>query len=777
MLECFDPTGRGLVLRPRFLRLLGSILPSGKQSKLEELVAASGAAQGEAVDVRRFMAFLYGKERGKSKDQPAVQEAWIHTASTRTPEDSLNFEPSQADMSSQIDHMPGSMDQYPLSEDLRTNRVQNRASLFRMVRSQQVRLLRLDFIVEWFESNARPMPRRQDLPAKAFLNVGAMSAAEKEKLEIIAVSASWTSERHADPARYHLATLAELARRFRDSSPADEDEGEQVGRGASDGRPVGVFWDWVSLVQEPRSPQESTLYAQAMENIGQWYVNSTVTKWFLASMPKEQPSWPASSIGWRCFEREAACLATPHQQLLWISDEIRSELLLQSSSRPEFVDDFRASRGDVLQLGRSYANLTSTAKAVRRPPLSIDDFNAEIEKCHFESPSDREKFAKPQYAQAFHACVTDAAEHEFANMGFSTEDMVKFLQMLEANVEQLKVLRLPGNSRHEVSLNDLVALATRKSRGFQELACAGNLRMGGTVMSIVALGRTLRVLNLSKTQVTGNLQDLYGATLLSELNLSAAQVEGDIRHLSALPKLSKLDLHTSKVSGDIVVLSGLGHLEEVYLHWTAVSGDVSGLGTSRRLMKVYLNDTRVVGTLQGVSQLPSLQEVDLSSTQVGGDVAHLGSLRGLTKLRLWWTQVYGDVGWFAAHTELRELDLFKTQVQGDIGYLKMLRKLTKLDLDLTNVGGNVVSLVTLKSLRTLSLQSTEVVGDVEDIATLPELTELDVRFTQVGGDATSLMCLKNLQLAGLSDTQVVGDRRGLERYVQRNQNRMRGRFW
>jgi len=772
MLECFDPTGRGLVVRQRFVRLLASVLPVGKHTKIEDLVAASGAEKGGAVDVRRFMHFLYGtSDSPTNKTKYPAQDAWMqgtsHTASasTRTPEDScFEFAPAEN----------GEAAPEALA-------VQSRATLFEMVRKQQVRLLRLDFLIDWYESSASPMPRRQDLPNGAFLHVDAMSPADRDALELVAVSAAWTHDTHADEGRHHLATIVELGRRLRSSRDAPDGQGLRPAN-----RPIGVYWDWVSLHQAPRTPLEEGLYNQALENIAAWFLNSTVTKWLLASAQqdelsspsrKAQPTPGASSSrtrgpksGWRMLERQVACLATPQMQVLWISEEIRQTLLSGGAVQPGAIHE--ASLQYEPHGLHTYSKTATAAKASRKAPLTIELFDLEMDRCYFLNSADREKLVKPQYARAFHAAITDAAEHDFSSFALSTNETRRLLKLLEAYVQDMKIFRFADNAKHEVPFDDFVALACSKSQVLQEFCMQGCTRMGGSLQSAAALGRSLKVLNLSKTQVVGNLQDIGGAMLMTELNLSASQVEGNIGSLGMMQWLTKLDLHTSKVTGDIAVLGGMYYLQEVYLHWTAVYGDVRRLTPLKRLARLYLNDTQVSGPLQGISELVSLRDMDLSTTQVAGDISSLQPLQWLSRVRLWWTQTDGDIGHLAANVELTELDLFKTQVHGDIGHLRGLRKLRRIDLDMTNVGGDIAHLATLSVLQKVSLQATQVMGDVEHISTLPELMELDFRYTMVTGDAVTLMSLPNLQLAGITDTQVVGDRRGLELYIQRNQQRM-----
>ena len=76
------------------------------------------------------------------------------------------------------------------------------------------------FLISWFEGRGegQPLPRRQDLPDDAFLDVSTLLPDQLDKLEVISISYCWLSPEHPDPAKFHLEAIVELLKGFGESS-------------------------------------------------------------------------------------------------------------------------------------------------------------------------------------------------------------------------------------------------------------------------------------------------------------------------------------------------------------------------------------------------------------------------------------------------------------------------------------------------------------------------------------------------------------------------------
>ena len=220
------------------------------------------------------------------------------------------------------------------------------------------------------------LPRRQDVPPKYILDVDVLSDEQVQTLEVIAVSYCWVDASHPDPQCYHVQTLDCLLQKFvagifvefkrydyRGSSSLTT--GDRV-FGSSDGRPVGLFLDWMSVFQQPRSAEEDEVFKRALRSINLWYAHSSTTTWMLTSLPPGVMRANYGDSDWTTFERHVAGLISPAVQLLEIGADVRDELIAGG-----FMDD------DYFQL-----SLRTIAK-VRGAPVDPEAFARDVKAKHF----------------------------------------------------------------------------------------------------------------------------------------------------------------------------------------------------------------------------------------------------------------------------------------------------------------------------------------------------------------------------------------------------------
>nr|DAU82404.1 MAG TPA: leucine-rich repeat protein [Crassvirales sp.] len=118
-------------------------------------------------------------------------------------------------------------------------------------------------------------------------------------------------------------------------------------------------------------------------------------------------------------------------------------------------------------------------------------------------------------------------------------------------------------------------------------------------ISIFKYCKALAYLNLSNTQVSGDISNLNTLTDLTYLSLSNTQVSGDISNLNTLTALTELYLYNTQVSGDISNLNTLTALTELYIHNTQVpiTGDIGKLSTLTKLTKIFCQYSKLTGDL------------------------------------------------------------------------------------------------------------------------------------------------------------------------------------
>lgn len=146
-----------------------------------------------------------------------------------------------------------------------------------------------------------------------------------------------------------------------------------------------------------------------------------------------------------------------------------------------------------------------------------------------------------------------------------------------------------------------------------------------------------------------NIDDLKYSTSLISLNLSETQVSGNIANLKNLVALRTLMLTKNKVAGDIANLKSLTSLTALSLYNTHVNGNIADL-----------------------KNLVALTNLDIASTNISGDIANLKSLTALTKLSIAKSNISGDITniYFALRGTIKEFSVaYCNYLSGDLASL------------------------------------------------------------------------------------------------------------
>mmetsp|Transcript_54177 Transcript_54177/g.129019 ORF Transcript_54177/g.129019 Transcript_54177/m.129019 type:complete len:819 (-) Transcript_54177:175-2631(-) len=605
----------------------------------------------------------------------------------------------------------------------------SRRHIFSLLQRDALRLVKLSFLAEYDFDRQGPMPRRQDLPAEAFLDVASMSVEEFEKIDVLALSYCWVSKAHPDPTGYHTKTLSALCRMYMKGNKAEIDfftpcfryRGEMMSRfqletkcgitsfGADGKREkAAIFWDWASLHQElpeaRRTPKEQTAFKDSLASIHVLYGATFSTKWVLATTPSEAAQYrkSAQDSGWMRFEMQVASFASKPTSVVEVSQSMRDRLLAQRNSFDAY---------DYMRF------VLESFEAYQRPALMAPAQFAElVDQLRFTTASDRENIVKPCYSETFERLFAEAQELSFPGFCFSNKagEVTSLLQLAQAWCKALKTLDLSGNVEMSIKTQEFSLLSSLSS--LTTLCLRRCPQVDGDLGAFASL-RGLEVLDLQATQVSGGLSSLAPLTKLTYLNLQSTEVDGDVSNLSGLTGLKRLDLQLTKVTGSLQGLKSLSSLQSIDLWSTQVSGDVGFLASMSTLWKLFLQSTKVSGDLSGLTALTSLIYLDLRNTEVCGDIRSLRHLKALRTLDLQATQVSGDVASLSPLTSLEHADLSQTQVSGDIASLSSLTALQSLDLWATRVSGEVGSLRPLSLLTFLDIQSTKVEGDLGSLIT------------------------------------------------------------
>ena len=143
------------------------------------------------------------------------------------------------------------------------------------------------------------IPRWQDCPREAFLSAEDLRKiydeapnedtpwgpcpkppGEQKRLPLISMSLMWHSEDHPDPEGESLCTIGLALRRYLPNF-------KKMGY-----KDMGVYLDWCSVPQVPRTLQDTLLYNRSKRHFALFFAHPLITVWMLPELPEEEPDAP-----------------------------------------------------------------------------------------------------------------------------------------------------------------------------------------------------------------------------------------------------------------------------------------------------------------------------------------------------------------------------------------------------------------------------------------------------------------------------------------------------
>ena len=179
-----------------------------------------------------------------------------------------------------------------------------------------VRLLDARWLIALAMAEGSKLPRRQDLPERAFISLEALSRdfnwGYGQSLPVVVVSHAWLQPDHPDPRGENLRLLGALLCRWAAASGLDEKAKH------AEGKSLGVFIDFACIHQKDgtgkRTEKEQALFSSALRSMSLWYSHPNTPVFKLTKLPAGYPAgfdFPAGATantaaygerGWCFFE-------------------------------------------------------------------------------------------------------------------------------------------------------------------------------------------------------------------------------------------------------------------------------------------------------------------------------------------------------------------------------------------------------------------------------------------------------------------------------------------
>lgn len=355
------------------------------------------------------------------------------------------------------------------------------------------------------------LPRRQDMRAEAFLDMRRVS---HNNSHVIAISYCWFTRAHPDPHGYQVQIMCRMLNQF---------EAYWV-----DSK-TGLFIDWCSLYQMPRTNLEQMAHQRGMQHVNVLYAHQDTFVWMLTKVLPHLDIIPYHSRGWPTFERALSQLITM-ASMVWDLGKLNEDC-------------------------EDYLSTMRHCVAKREAPKDPKAFEQALAPKTFTQDIDR-NFVVERYAITFKAIVLSATQLCYSGLMWNDNDCATLATALP-NCLYLTALDLSNNSitaaGAEVLCKYLSYCKILKKLVMEQnkFACMGAEAVARTVSSCPQL----RVVNLRWNSI-----DLRGFAAFAQVDFP--------------PRLDLLDLR-----GNIVNTghSGAAHLIDA---WRRAGKPVAGLKLS-----------------------------------------------------------------------------------------------------------------------------------------------------------------------------------------------------
>lgn len=171
---------------------------------------------------------------------------------------------------------------------------ENIDGMMKAVDSGVIAPLRFSYLKMLFETGRR-MERRQDLPDEAFWtaedlrNTLLRLSGQTQCSVVFVLSYRWLTQLHPDPDGFHLRLVVTFMKEHMDLYHLDE---------------TALFWDFGSLFQKPRSPDEEVMFEEGLKNSNVWYGHTKNTVLIQSHLPPGFNGPAYDQSGW-CFVESA----------------------------------------------------------------------------------------------------------------------------------------------------------------------------------------------------------------------------------------------------------------------------------------------------------------------------------------------------------------------------------------------------------------------------------------------------------------------------------------
>ena len=523
-------------------------------------------------------------------------------------------------------------------------------SLLETVESGAISPISGRWLVNLRQSGGR-IERRQDLPPEAFLTAPtlrrlASALGSDFGLLFVVLSYKWLATWHCDPDRFHLDAVADVAQTY--LLPNFEAERSLISRspltaafegaGLTEPPDFGLFWDFASLFQPPRTLPEELLFVRGLrDSTDLWCGHAHTVVWMQSAVPGGFSGATYDASGFCFCEAATSAVVKSHARRLDIGRRTpdataagtlgarggASAACAPGGTERAVSGDERTGRDASAAYAGGYwkpsRRLEHVCSTHRPPPLLPDAADALFREAKaFSDPADAAVVSRV-YRTFFGAVSVSATSLSFSTLSWTAAEATA----LSAALPHFTALTSLDVAHNPIGPEGAVALAT----ALEELPRLRTLDLSETSMGAVGVEVIARALETTPS--------------LTELNLSMCVEDASLADGPAVATaLAAALAHCSSLTCLRLSSNNLGDGESGYLPASAVEGGPIEVGArvahlGRAVVVTHWDGTEVkvcplAPDLSGLDALAramlasrSLTSIDLAENQIGSGGAAL----------------------------------------------------------------------------------------------------------------------------------------------------------
>lgn len=304
-------------------------------------------------------------------------------------------------------------------------------------------LLRASWLRQQSSFQKRPLPPRAMIDIvelKSIYQTMGKEPGQSNPLPIIAISHFWRTREHPDPEGETFRLVVETLNDYWSMFNTED---------------MGIFIDYCSLYQQPRSDAMQVAFEKSLETMSLWYGHALTTVWLVTETPDSILSY--WDRGWTAFEYNLSTLIKPSN--------------LSAYSRWPQLLDLGKARDRAKTVFN--ANAPSPQALVYRPPpadpLAFFQNHAYGSQT-YTNGADRDHVVAPKFRRALVEILSDAKVLNFNGAHWRDEEIQALIRILPL-CRNLERLQLAGNHIGNKGFRDLFQCIHLQRSSRQSLLC------------------------------------------------------------------------------------------------------------------------------------------------------------------------------------------------------------------------------------------------------------------------------------------------------------------